>query len=58
MFGIGPWEIAIVLVIILLLFGKRIPQAARSLGMSITEFKKGVSEDPEANKDTPTKSEK
>ncbi len=43
MFGMGgPWEILIVLVIVLLLFGKRLPGAMRSLGKSIVEFKKGV----------------
>lgn len=45
----GPWQMLIVLAIILLLFGgKRIPQAMRSLGQSITEFKKGIKE-PEAD---------
>ncbi len=44
MFGIGPWELAIVLFIVLLLFGKRIPEMARSLGKSVTEFKKGSHE--------------
>ena len=38
----GPWQIIIVLVIVLLLFGTRLPSVARSLGLSITEFKKGV----------------
>ena len=42
MFGIGGLEIVIVLAIVLLLFGKRIPGIARSLGLSITEFKKGA----------------
>jgi len=35
-------EIALVLLVLVLLFGaKRIPDIARSLGRSITEFKKG-----------------
>jgi len=43
MFGIGTQELLIFLAIVLVLFGgSRIPSIARSLGKSITEFKKGV----------------
>ncbi len=42
MFGIGTTELVIFLIIILVLFGGRLPTIARSLGKSITEFKKGV----------------
>lgn len=43
MFGIGQTELLIFLIIVLVLFGgSRIPSIARSLGKSITEFKKGV----------------
>jgi sec-independent protein translocase protein TatA len=38
----GPVEIIIILVIALLLFGKRLPEVGRSLGRGIVEFKKGV----------------
>jgi len=38
----GQYEMIIVLVIAVLLFGKRLPEVGRSLGKSITEFKKGV----------------
>ncbi len=38
----GLPEIVIVCVIVLLLFGKRVPGVMRSLGKSIVEFKKGV----------------
>ena len=41
--AIGPTEIIIVLVIVLLLFGaKRIPEIARSLGSGAREFKDGI----------------
>jgi len=40
--GIGPQEMVIFGVIALLLFGKRLPEVARSLGKGIVEFKKGV----------------
>ncbi|MEZ6047481.1 MAG: twin-arginine translocase TatA/TatE family subunit [Planctomycetaceae bacterium] len=40
----GLPEILIVLAIILLLFGKRLPGVMRSLGTSIVEFKKGMNE--------------
>ena len=43
MFGLGAQELLLILVIILVLFGaKRIPEIARGLGKSMTEFKKGV----------------
>ncbi|MBX3436774.1 MAG: twin-arginine translocase TatA/TatE family subunit [Planctomycetaceae bacterium] len=40
--GLGPMELVIVGMIALLLFGKRLPEVARSLGKGIVEFKKGV----------------
>ena len=42
--GIGPMEMMIVGVIALLLFGKRLPEVARSLGKSVSEFKGGLNE--------------
>jgi sec-independent protein translocase protein TatA len=38
----GPMEMMIVGVIVLLLFGNRLPSVMRSLGVGITEFKKGI----------------
>ena len=44
MFGIGPMEMVIVGIVAVLLFGSRLPSVARSLGKSMTEFKKGMRE--------------
>lgn len=41
----GLPEMLIVLVILLVLFGNRLPGVMRSLGQGITEFKKGISDD-------------
>jgi sec-independent protein translocase protein TatA len=53
---LSPWEIAIVLIVALLLFGTRLPKVARSLGQGLSEFKtglKGVKDDIEhAGEDT------
>ena len=38
----GPMEMMIILVIAVLLFGKRLPEVGRSLGKGIVEFKKGI----------------
>ena len=46
MFGLGYQELMIILVIVLLLFGaQKLPELARGLGKSVSEFKKGQSED-------------
>jgi len=43
--SLGPTELIIILVIVLLLFGTtRLPKLARSLGEASKEFKKGVNE--------------
>jgi sec-independent protein translocase protein TatA len=42
-FGLpGGWEWIAILVVVLLLFGHRIPGMARALGSGITEFKRGL----------------
>lgn len=44
--AIGPWQIAVVVVLVLLLFGgKKIPELMRGLGSGIKEFKDASKED-------------
>ena len=40
----SPLELIIILVIAVLIFGKKLPDIARSIGKSLTEFKKGIHE--------------
>ncbi|MGD8923258.1 MAG: twin-arginine translocase TatA/TatE family subunit [Candidatus Zixiibacteriota bacterium] len=43
MFGMGPWELLVIFVVILLLFGaKRLPEIAQGMGKGIREFKKAM----------------
>lgn len=45
MFGIGTTELLVILVVALLVMGpKRLPELARSLGRSLAEFRKATSE--------------
>ncbi|MBI4613077.1 MAG: twin-arginine translocase TatA/TatE family subunit [Planctomycetes bacterium] len=39
---LGPMEILLILFLALLLFGRRLPDAAKSLGAGLKEFKKGL----------------
>ncbi len=47
----GPMELTIVAVIVLVLFGNRLPGAAKSLGQSFSAFKKGIKEGEEDTSD-------
>src|SRR5579885_2163804 len=40
-FGLGPQEIMLLLLIGVLLFGRKLPEVGRYLGKGIVEFKKG-----------------
>ena len=39
---IGPWQIVLIVLVVLLMFGgKKIPELMKGLGKGISEFKKG-----------------
>lgn len=40
--GLGPWELGVLLILGVLLFGRRLPDVGRYLGKGIMEFKKGI----------------
>ncbi len=49
MFGIGPTELLLIALVLLLLFGgRKIPELMRGLGAGIREFKRAASVDDEA----------
>ena len=55
--NIGPWEIILLLLLALLLFGaKRLPEIGRSLGSGMREFKDSVTgtSKPEPTPELPT----
>jgi sec-independent protein translocase protein TatA len=57
--GLGAQEIVIILVIVLLLFGgKKIPELMRGLGRGVKEFKDGQKDDDTTNTDARDTNEK
>jgi len=56
----GGWEWVVILMIGLLIFGRRLPEVGRSIGKSIVEFKrgvKGIHEEIDAETSRPTADE-
>jgi sec-independent protein translocase protein TatA len=46
--SIGPWQIVLIIAILLLLFGgKKIPELMKGLGQGMKEFKNASKEDPD-----------
>ena len=55
-FKLGPWEIALILVIILIIFGVgRLPQVGGAIGKSLRAFKKAQTGEDEKEEKTEAK---
>jgi sec-independent protein translocase protein TatA len=50
--SLGPVEVVVILLVALLIFGRRLPEVARSLGQGLVEFRKGLRDEP-ADDDRP-----
>ena len=43
--NLGPWEIVLIILFVIILFGgKKLPELARGLGLGLKEFKKATRE--------------
>lgn len=55
----GPWQIVLIVMVVLLLFGgRKIPELMRGLGQGLKEFKKATSDDQEDEGESDNKIEK
>ena len=51
-FRIGPWEIGLILVIVLIIFGVgKLPQVSETIGKGLRAFRRGQSGEAETDKD-------
>lgn len=50
-FGLGIWEIVLIVLVLLLLFGgKKIPELMRGMGKGVKNFKEGLKEEDKEDK--------
>ncbi|MCX6236601.1 MAG: twin-arginine translocase TatA/TatE family subunit [Bacteroidia bacterium] len=51
---VGPWQIVLIIAVILLMFGgKKIPELMSGIGKGMKDFKKAIKEDDENPKESP-----
>jgi sec-independent protein translocase protein TatA len=57
-FRLGPWEIVLIVVIVIIIFGpKRLPELGKGIGQFFKNFKKSISpDDDNSKKDSEDKS--
>jgi len=57
MFGLGIWELIVILVIVLVIFGaKRLPELGEGLGKFVTGLRSGLQNDDDKEKNSKEKS--
>ena len=57
--AVGPWQIALIILVVLLLFGAgRLADIGKGLGEGIRNFKKGISDASDASEDEEKKEPK
>ena len=50
----GPWQIVLIILVVLLLFGgRKIPELMKGLGQGMKEFKKATKEDNKTEEEKP-----
>ena len=47
MFGLGIWELVVILLIVLVLFSRKLPEIGEGLGKGIRSFRKSIKEPDE-----------
>ncbi len=58
-FGLGPTELIVILIILLVLFGgSKLPSLAKGLGQSVKEFKKATKDEGDAETAKPADAKK
>ncbi len=57
MSSLGPWELAIILLIVVVVFGAgKLPEVGSALGKSIREFKRATAEEADTDESGPARS--
>lgn len=57
--SIGPWQVILILLVLVLLFGaKKLPQIGKGMGEALRNFKKSVNDVDDATDITPIASKK